>query len=252
MANAFVTCIDSDIDVSGVLILAYSLFEVGSTVDFVCMVTPDVSTDTRERMLVLNIVIIEVNYIITKTYFDERPAAQRAYPNVGKYSTKWNCLKLIQYDILIFIDINMYVQNKPLDLLFRSFEPPCVHLTINTPFNTTYATSILTLKNGTSIPNDIINRILHEKLGFIDGGILVLKPNMQIYTDLLIYAENFDPRKFNTTLRDDVLLLISFYNSRNVLFTYLGVEWSCIKFKYGKLCTTDNSYLFNFIGVEKP
>ena len=86
MAGAFVTYIDSDIDVSGVLILAYSLFEVGSTVDFVCMVTSDVSTDARERMLVLNIIIIEVDYIITKTYFDERPDIQRAYPNVGKSS----------------------------------------------------------------------------------------------------------------------------------------------------------------------
>lgn len=103
---AYVFCMFlGDAYLPGVLVMAYSIFNTGTTHDVVCMVTPDVSEDAKNKMKSINIKVVNVDYIHTNTYFDERPELKRRYPQMDKFSTKWNCLKLVQYEKVFFLDI---------------------------------------------------------------------------------------------------------------------------------------------------
>ena len=77
--------------------------------------------------------------------------------------------------------------------------------------------SLPIMNDGEPLPRDFTNTLLHENFGSIDGGCMLSKPDMKTYEDLLLYVKDFDPRKFNTKLGDDELVLLSFYHSRNVL-----------------------------------
>ena len=62
----------------------------------------------------------------------------------------------------------------------------------------------------------------------------------------------FDPRTFNAEMTDDEFCLFSFYASQKKKWHYLGIEWSCIEWKYNGLCSSKTALINNYIGLEKP
>ena len=252
---AYVFCMFlGDAYLPGVLVMAYSIFNTGTPHDVVCMVTPDVSEDAKNKMKSIGIKVVNVEYIYTNTYFDERPDLKRRYPQMDKFSTKWNCLKLVQYEKIFFLDVDMIVQ-KNMDHIFK-LPTPATRLAFQTHTNEDgkkkAIISVLVMNDGDAIPMDIANRVLNDKLGAIDGGCMLLTPDIKQYEKFLIYAKTFDPRKFNFISGDDELVLFIFYHSQNTKWHYLGIEWSCIQWKYSGACTSENSYIVNYLGIDKP
>jgi lipopolysaccharide biosynthesis glycosyltransferase len=165
--------------------------------------------------------------------------------------TRYSCLKLVQYEKIFYVDVDMIVQ-KNMDHIFK-LPTPATRLVFQTHTNEKNRpiTSVLVMNDGDAIPMDIANRVINNKLGGIDGGCMLLTPDIKQYEKMLVYVKTFDPRKFNATLGDDELALFSFYISQNIKWYYLGIKWSCIQWKYSGACNSENSYIINYIGLDK-
>lgn len=234
----------------GVFVLAHSLFRTNTKYDVVCMVTHDVPQDAKDKMKAIGIKVIDVEYIYTNAYFDERPSMKGRYPHIDKYSTKWNCLKLTQYKKIFLLDIDMIV-NKNIDHIFQ-LSAPATRLVLRLPTKKVTLGAVLMMDDGDKLPLSIAKKFLYKGMGSIDGGCILLEPSKKQYNNFLKYAKDFDPRGFNAEMTDDEFCLFSFYTSQRKKWRYLGIEWSCIQWKYKGLCIAGNALLDNFIGLGKP
>lgn len=239
-----------DLYIPGAMVMAYSLFKTDTKHDVVCMVTPDISEEAKARMTNIGIKVINVEYINTNAYLEERPSMKRRYPNIGKFNTKWNCLKLTQYKKVFLLDVDMIV-TKNIDHIF-DLPTPATRLVACLTTKTIVLRSILIMKDGEKLPKAIAKKFLYKQNGSIDGGCMLLTPNMNKYNKFIEYSKQFDPRTFKTHMSDDELALFSFYIDQKKVWHYLGIEWSCIQWKMGDICSQENSYIINYIGIEKP
>jgi hypothetical protein len=238
-----------DAYIDGVLTVAYSIFRTGSKHDVVCMTTPDVSQDAKNRMKHIGIKVVDVPYIKTKGYLDERPNMKKRYPKIELFSTKWNCLNFTQYKKIFFLDADMLVQ-KNIDHIFN-LPAPATRLALAIELNEVIYSAPY-YKDGQVISKELGENIMYKKGGAIDGGCMLLEPNKDMYQKFLKFSENTDVRKFNARPGDDELYIYAFYHNNNINFHYLGPTWSCIFWKMEKLCSIENSYILNFIGTIKP
>ncbi|EDO41547.1 predicted protein, partial [Nematostella vectensis] len=102
---------------AGALAVAHSLRMVQTKHDLVCMVTPDVTNPTRRHLRVVYDDVIEVPYIRQKCRLFLSPDQSRMYNDWIEFSfTKWNCLNLVQYERVMFIDADMVVKVNSDDL----------------------------------------------------------------------------------------------------------------------------------------
>jgi len=248
---AFVSCMFmGDNYLPGILVLAYSIFKTKTKYDVVCMVTPDVSEGAKAKMRKIGIKVENVEYIYTNSYLDERPSMKGRYPNIHKYSTKWNCLKLTQYKKIFLLDIDMIVQ-KNIDHVF-DLPAPATRLVLRIPTKKVLLGAVLMMKDGEQLPRSVAKKFLYKHGGSIDGGCMLLEPSTKQYNNFLEYTKVFDPRTFDAEMTDDEFCLFSFYTSQKKKWHYLGIEWSCIEWKYNNLCSSETALINNFIGLEKP
>ena len=241
-----------DLYIPGAMVLAYSIFKTDTKYDVVVMVTPDVSEEAKDKMKHIGIKVENVEYINTNAYLNERPSMRKRYPNIGKFSTKWNCLKLIQYKKVFLMDVDMMVA-KNMDSIFELPTPATrMALAMHSKNGSIRITSLIfDMDNGDKLPKSIAKKFLYKKNGTIDGGCMLLTPNMNKYNKFLDYTKQFDPRKFDTVMTDDEFALFSFYVAQKKSWHYLGIEWSC-QYRFGTMCSRDNSYVLNYMGLHKP
>ena len=237
----------------GVLVMAYSLFKTNTIHDVVCMVTPDVSEDAKAKMKHIGIKVVNVEYIYTDPHFEVRPAMKKRYPNISKFSTKWNCLNLVEYKKIFFLDVDMIVQQN-IDHVFK-LPAPATRLVIHIPTNTSQSEfglyASLLMEDGEKLPNDIADTFIYRRAGAVDGGCMLLKPSAKRFKKILKYLKNFDIRKLNHVMSDDEIALFAFYVEQKKQWHNLGVKWSCAPWKYKGSCTAEDSYILNYIGTQK-
>ncbi|EDO41592.1 predicted protein, partial [Nematostella vectensis] len=102
---------------AGALAVAQSLRMVQTKYDLVCMVTPDVTHPTRRHLCVMYDHVIEVPYIQHRCRKLWSEKQSRMYDDWIEFSfTKWNCLNLVQYERVMFIDADMVVKVNSDDL----------------------------------------------------------------------------------------------------------------------------------------
>lgn len=244
---AYVFCMFlGDSYLPGVLVVAYSIFKTKTINDIVCMVTPDVSDVAIGKMTRLGIKVVKINYLHSNSYLDERPRLKKRWPDIELYCSKFNCLSLVQYKKIFLLDIDMLVQYN-IDHIFNISTPAGrIALKISDFY------TIPVAKDGTDLKQEMSNIMLSNGTGSLDGGCLLLEPNLQMFEDYKTYLTIFDPRKFNTAMGDDELSIFSFYVKKNITWKYLNLKWSCAAWKYYGLCTLKDSLILNFIGTEKP
>jgi len=108
----------------GALIGAYSLRLAGTKNDLLCMVTPDVSQQCRTRLLHIFSAVEEVPYLEYEVKPLRTHKQRSMYNNwVEAAFTKWNMLKLVQYEKCLFIDADKLCLDN-LDHLFTEMQTP--------------------------------------------------------------------------------------------------------------------------------
>eukprot|EP01083_Nonionella_stella_P133318 405279_1 len=104
--------------VPGALVMAHSMKQVKTAHTIVCMVTPDVSDEARERLGIVFDEVIIVEYL-SATCKPLRTGRQRTkYESwISDSFTKWQCLSLTQFDKVILVDADKMILSN-IDELF--------------------------------------------------------------------------------------------------------------------------------------
>lgn len=121
--------------IAGAAATAYSIKNSGSTYDVVCMVTPDVTEEGRERLRIVCTNVVEVPYLQFEVKKLKTTKQQNLYDKwVDVSFTKWNALSLTEYVKVLFIDADKIVLQN-IDHLFSHSTPAG---TFASPWSETY------------------------------------------------------------------------------------------------------------------
>ena len=236
--NAYITLVMlGDNYIPGALVLAHSLRRTNTTAKIVCMCTNDLSTEGIDQLKQIydDIIIIDyisetnINYGFTKNH--------SSYVKwVDKSFTKFNCIKLIQYKKICFLDADMIpIQN--IDHLFN--------YSTFTGIYSSYAD--ITNPNGGKIPFDIKAKFLSRHP--MRGSIFILEPSLNDYNriiDLLKYSYKF--KNFNTKAGPDEFILSLYYWKK---LRYLHRGYSITYGAEDKMKIPKSSvFVLNFIGTK--
>jgi FkbM family methyltransferase len=103
----------------GVLIAAYSVFLTRTPHDLVCMVTKEVTMGGRRKLLTVLDRLVDVNEITFPTKQMRTAKQAEIYsPWISSSFTKWECLRLIDYAKVLFLDADKVILSN-LDNLFQ-------------------------------------------------------------------------------------------------------------------------------------
>jgi hypothetical protein len=234
----------------GVLVVTYSLQKTNTVHDIVCMVTPDVSEAARDKMRLMGIIVYPVEYI---EYHPSRTLTFRTtkstrYPQIGKYHTKWNCLKLAQYEKVLMLDVDMLVCRN-IDHVFN-FNSPAGAVRKVTVDNADVK-KYTCLPTGKLIPPEYVYNILYNKNTGISAGCMLLSPDINLYNSFLSFLETFDLSNFRTICGDDEIAIFQFLITRGKQWTALDDKWGCIQWRSCSKCDKTTSFIMDFIGMYK-
>lgn len=179
---AYVTLITNDEYFKGVVILAESLRMVGSQYSLYCMVTPNVSQQTINNLLILGVFPIKVDIISLSEQLMEHNLKINQAAALGWKDclTKFNVFKLTEFDKVIFCDA---------DLLFLK---NCDHC-----FDLPHMTAALDGEYSNVWPD----------WPHFNSGFLVIKPDLELYNTLVEFAATLDPK--NCLYGDNQLALVT-------------------------------------------
>jgi hypothetical protein len=229
----------------GVLVVAYSIKLTNTIHDIVCMVTPDVTESARAKMRATGIIVHPVKYLSASIkHKGQRTVVLNRYPDIHLYTTKWQCLSLVQYDKVFLLDVDMVILRN-IDHIFNYTTPSTRVCIRNRDLSYTCQ------KTGSTIDDKTSNLVLYKSGGSADGSCMLLKPGVEEYKEFLNYLNAFNINKFKTTLGDDELIIFSFYISRGIRWHALDSKWSCVDWKDNS-CNSANSNIMNYIGLVKP
>lgn len=177
----------------GILTTANSLKLTGSNIDRVCMVTPDINKKTVDiiKKSGLFTKIVKIEYLRSAT-MEMTVRNKELYGWMTESYTKWQCLKMTEYDRVFFLDADLLIL-KNIDHLFD----------LNVPAATFSYTRTRSLPDGTDSrdlnaefphlhgdkidPELILNKI---KIGTtFTASLVILKPDLVMYNDMLELLE---------------------------------------------------------------
>lgn len=162
MNYAYVTILyGNNIYLTGALVLGYSLKKTKTNHDIIILVTPDVSEEYKEYLKKFY-KIIDINYIKLNDNLFEKERFKDVF-------TKLECLKLIQYDKIILLDLDMIIV-KNIDKLFK-LSPPAAVLKHNyVPYGQKISSKMICNNN--------------KLINTINAGLMLLEPNINEYENI--------------------------------------------------------------------
>jgi hypothetical protein len=116
---------------------------------------------------------------------------------LGYSTNKWQCLNLIEYDKVLFLDIDIIPIKKEFYDIF-TFNTPAIHIHSHNKINSCISNAESSTVNDTRITSftfkQFVKKYKIEDTGSLDGGIILLKPNKKIAKEY----ENFTKEEFKT------------------------------------------------------
>lgn len=224
----------------GAIVVAKSLRDLKTAHELVCMVTHDVPPETRLQLHLVYDRIVEVPYISHESRRFTSERQNELYNGwIEKSFTKWNCLKLTEYDRVMFVDADMvFVSN--CDDLF-DLRPPAA--TFSGPWIYPWKprggipNAYLTCEPGREASCDLahgarirvanINRAMTSGSFVGIASLVLLEPSLEKY-DALIELINKDKvfgANLNVTSGADEVSLA-------MLYAKFGTDWTNIHQRY--------------------
>ncbi|AKN80665.1 P13 [Perigonia lusca single nucleopolyhedrovirus] len=246
--HAYVTLVMlGDKYVDGAIGLAKSLRLINTTADLVCMVTSDVSQGSLIRLQQLYTHVIYVDFISFPCPPMLTKRQNQMYgPWINHAFTKWQCLKLTQYEKIIYLDADHLVV-KNIDHMFM-LKAPAVCFTDE---NYGYYDD---LKVGTIIsPKMISNFMKHNKI-LCKAGTILLRPNIKMYRTLLSLIGPHNPLLNKCQYHNgfDEQVLLQTIVKMNISVTQLCVLYAWNAGSYQRLRKNHEPFVINYYGDKKP
>jgi len=237
---AFVTLVmKKDGYIPGALVTAWSL---KTKYDKVCMVTPDVSEEGKEQLRQVFDQVIDIEYLEYKSMTLTTKRQQDLYKEwVDVSYTKWNCLKLTQYEKVIFIDADQ-IALRDIDELFKLQAPAA---TFANPWikHGPYKK----LKHGHIVNPEEIRQGLSNYV--ITGTIVLLKPSEEDFKEYCGGLENKVNGYPGCNSMLDEQTLTAFYLDKKVPWTYIDTNYNHVTWfpNFSRKPAT-----FHYFGTDKP
>nr|QGX02321.1 p13 [Mamestra configurata nucleopolyhedrovirus A] len=234
--------------VEGAKVLAKSILYTGTKHDLVCMVTPDVSEHARNELAKLYTHVTVVEYI----HYECPPMLTKRQNEVyGKWIsyafTKWQCLKLLQYKKILYLDADHLVVKNIEHLFYLQAPALCF-----TDDNNSYYEKLL-FGDVVSF-NNLAGFMRYNKI-LCKGGTVLFEPSLQLYytiLGLLRPTNNCLVKCYYHNGFDEQVLLQAFIEMRmNVTQLSLLYAWNAGA--YHRLRKGGgNPYVINYYGDAKP
>lgn len=198
-----------------------------------------------------------IHFDISKKYVTSKEWANK-YSWIGYSINKWQCLKLVEYKKILFIDIDILpITNEFYDVF--TYNTPAFHYI-------TYDNIIKFYDDKRFVGNEVVNDILKnttsfenyvfaKKINTLDGGIVLLEPSMQTYEKYMDFVnkEYSDGMYSAGKTSPDEMTLFYFYNKimpekrfYRICDNNVVIPWDFPK-KY-----IDTATGYNFLSYIKP
>jgi len=217
-------------------------------IEFVIMVDSFINKNYRKLLEKYfdRIHLIELYHISNGNFFKTvHKGYEKKYGSWLGYSTnKWQCLNLTEYDKVLFLDIDII----PIDIKFYelfTFNTPAIHIHNQFIQKKCISNSQSITMNDQRITSHTFKQFIKnnkiEKVGSLDGGIILLKPNKSVFN---LY-NNFIKEEFKESG------IVSFPNSgvdETSLYYFLH---QIAKKERSKIYTICSNYAFVFWDKER-
>ena len=192
MKNAIVMmCILNDKYITGAIINVLhqrAMLGKSSTLEFVIMVDSFINKNYNKLLSKYfdKVYLIDLYHIANGNFFKTvHKGYEKKYGIWMGYSTnKWQCLNLIEYDKVLFLDIDILPVDKKFYELF-TFNTPAIHIHNQFIQKKCVSNSESVTMRDERITSQTFKQFIKnnkiEQVGSLDGGILLLKPNKTIF-----------------------------------------------------------------------
>ncbi|AUV65332.1 P13 [Alphabaculovirus myunipunctae] len=233
--------------VAGAKVLAKSLLCTGTKHDLVCMVTPDVSAEARSELAALYTRVLVVDYVTYKCPPMLTKRQNQMYGSWISYAfTKWQCLTLLEYKKIIYLDADHLVV-KSIEHLFHLRAPAMCF----TDDNNNYYDRLL--YGDTIKPEHLVSFMRYNKI-LCKGGTVLFEPNVRLYNTILALLRPNNNCLIKCSYHngfDEQILLQAFIELR-VHVTQLSVLYAWNAGAYHRLRKGNEPYVINYYGDVKP
>jgi len=238
----------------GALVVAQSLRAMKTKHDIVCMVTDDVPFETRAQLQrPIFDHIIEVPYVTRPTRpFKAKKQAELYSGWIDRSFTKWNCLKLTQYNRVILVDADVVAVTNCDDLF--ELRPPaaCYSNPWAYPWQTggvknPYCREACDLPHGARVPATQIEEALRTKSFVGWGAMVLLEPNMERFEAFIamLYADAVFGEEFNSISGSDEISIAAFYAREGSGWTHIHQRYLAIPWKKNWVSRDIRAYHFH-------
>lgn len=234
---AYVTLLTDNSYSNGVALLQYSLQKTSSIYPLVCLVTEEVSEDIVILLNKIGVTTLLVNTIFYEQLFlhNKKVIGEEQAKIWRNTMTKLNIFRMTGYDKIVFLDADTYI-NRNIDHLFLY-----PHMTAAQDVSGFYHNHFL-----------------------LNSGLLVVEPEKREFDNIINFTNSLlqnDLDRYDTLADQDIINLY-FCNWKtqyecqlgdlyNIHAPFLGIEYTeCCKIPRNYLIK--NSYVFHFIGKNKP
>ncbi|AXS67754.1 p13 [Cryptophlebia peltastica nucleopolyhedrovirus] len=232
--------------VKGAIALAKSLIVTGTKHELVCMVTNDVSKYAL-KLLSSYYKIVSVEYIHYKCPSMLTKRQNQLYGTWINYAfTKWTCLKLIQYDKIIYLDADHLVI-KNIDHMF-DLNAPAICFTDE---SYGYYDKIV---YGQTISSRAIQKFMRQNKVLCKGGTVLFEPNVKLFELIKKLVNKSNPcltRNYYHNGFDEQVLLQALIKL-NMPITQLSILYAWNAGTYHRLSKNHEPFVINYYGDLKP
>ncbi|ACI28772.1 P13 [Agrotis ipsilon multiple nucleopolyhedrovirus] len=233
--------------VEGAMVLAKSLLASGTRHHLVCMVTPDVSARARDKLAELYTSVLDVDYLSFECPPMLTKRQNQMYGHwIDKAFTKWQCLKLHQYEKLVYLDADHLVV-KNIDHLFQLKAPGICFTDDNYGYYDR-------LQYGDTIQPETMAAYMRYNKILCKAGTVLLEPNLTLYHTIvnLLHPQNKYLMKSYYHNGFDEQVLLQALIHLGVAVTQLSVLYVWNAGSYYRLRKGHDPYVINYYGDVKP
>jgi len=185
-------------------------------------------------------------------YFE--PANKYLYPK-SKYSSwigysvnKWECLKYTEYDKILFLDIDIMVSSPKFYNVF-TFDTPALYIVPHPGHACENSKQFKSYQGEMTYDSYIKN---YEKYGTLNGGILLLEPNLNTYDEYVKMTNNLYKDGIYSTITSgpDETSLFYYFMSKKIPVYDICVDYVVVPWDDKQYVSVAKSY--NFLSFVKP
>ena len=239
-------CMLNDIYVIGACISAYTHKKFKKDIDLVIMCDDIIYNKyktTLERYYDKVVKIDLIKFDISRNY---KLPYDKYSPWIGYSTNKWQCLNFIEYDKILFLDVDILPIKKSFyDIL--SYNTPAFHHVLHKKEcinnNKIYIPPIDSYSK-------LINNI--DKYGSIDGGICLLEPSKSLYTEYIDSINKLYSNGIYSTYYSgpDETSLFYFFIKKNIPLHDICIEYAVVP--WDNIKSVKNAKAYNFLSRIKP